>query len=76
MTDRPTYAVLEHSRWTEDEEPRATVIVTHDGWTWTEVCTVWPDYADDIAGALQTVADMRAERAAEEMAELLAELEE
>ncbi len=52
-----TYAVLRHDRWSDEEEPRATVITSTDDYYWGEVCTCSPDWAEDIADALQRMED-------------------
>lgn len=50
------YSVLQHSRWSETEEPLSTVIATYNnGETWHNICTCDPDHADDIADALNFV---------------------
>ena len=58
------YGVVRHSRWSEEEEPKATVIRSsdYDDWTWHDVCVCSPDYAEEIAEALQNaheIVDLR-----------------
>jgi hypothetical protein len=56
------FAVLQHTRWLETDEPRATVIRSRDGFMWHEMCTTDPDTAEEIAEALTYVEEDRAER--------------
>jgi hypothetical protein len=70
------YAVVAHYRWRDDEQPRATVIRSRDGWTWHDMCTTDPDSAEEIAEALTVVEELRAERVAAEAAALVAEVEQ
>lgn len=51
------YAVVIHSRWLESEEPKATVIYTRDDYIWHDICTCDPDWAKEIATALQCMHD-------------------
>jgi hypothetical protein len=74
MLDPFKYAVVVHGRWHDDEQPRATVIRSRDGWVWHEMCTTDPDSADEIAEALTVVEELRAERVAAETAALVAEV--
>lgn len=53
-----TFAVVRHVRWDDTTEPKATVIVSYgDQFTWHDVCTCDPDWADDIAAGLQLLED-------------------
>ena len=70
-----TYAVLEHPRWSDDEEPQATVMYTNSEWRWHAMCTCWTEDAYEIAEALQLVADQREARRQEEVERLREELE-
>jgi len=72
--DGDRYAVVSHGRWLDDDEPRATVIRSRDGWTWHDMCTTDPDSADEIAEALTVVEELRAERVAAEVAALVAQM--
>lgn len=51
---REEYGVVIHSRWLESEEPKATVVYTKDGFTFHDICTCSPDWAREIAEALQS----------------------
>jgi hypothetical protein len=46
------YAILHHSRWLEEEEPLATVVYSRDGFTWHDICVCSPEWAEEIATAL------------------------
>ena len=46
------YGVVIHGRWSDSDEPLATVIRSNDGWTWYDLCTTDPDAAREIAEAL------------------------
>lgn len=53
-----TFAVVRHSRWDDTTEPKATVIVSYgDAFTWHDICTCDPEWADDIAAGLQLLED-------------------
>jgi len=70
------HGVLLHPRWTDAEEPRATVIRSTDGgYTWHPIADACPDYADEVAEALQWCADLRAKEAGAELARIVAEIE-
>ena len=68
------YAVVAHYRWLDDEQPRATVIRSRDGWLWHDMCTTDPESAEEIAEALTVVEELRVERVAAETAALAAEV--
>ena len=74
MLDPFKYAVVVHGRWLDDEQPRATVIRSRDGWVWHDMCTTDPESADEIAEALTVVEELRAERVAAETAALAEEV--
>ena len=74
MLDPFRYAVVAHYRWLDDEQPRATVIRSRDGWVWHDMCTTDPESADEIAEALTVVEELRAERVAAETAALAEEV--
>lgn len=58
------YAVVMHSRWSEEEEPKATVIRSSDSWVWDDVCTCSPDYALEVAEALDVAQSLTGVREA------------
>lgn len=51
---REEYGVVIHSRWLETEEPKATVVYTKDGFIFHDICTCDPDWAREIAAAMQS----------------------
>lgn len=64
MKRKETFAAMHHTRWTDDEEPKATVIRSWDGFTWFQVCETDPESATEIAEALYCMSELRALREA------------
>lgn len=57
------YSIVFHDRWLESEEPLATVVYSSDGWKWHEICTCSPEWAEEIAIALEKVEENKNLRA-------------